>query len=530
MIKKIFLTFLFLSLNVSAQENPNVELPDFIIMGKDVISVQGAQKINPEFVSTISEQFFKPVFSPEELEVRDLSSPVRGDLNVMDSLNFLRGKLDFAAGIYSLPTTDLTYHLPFENFLASGKFKGEYHRAHVDNSERYLVNGGLNFLFTTSNQSTFLPGTQFKLNGEFGSSAFKFYAVNNPLKRTLNQGNFSFAILNQSNRNITFDLSVEDDLTSINEENYNENILSLKGLTKVNFSIFNIGASVVYKKQFLTINTTPPNIPNNDVSDFFSIRPSAGINISDAIKAAGGFSYSQSGERSYAAPFASISFKLNEYFSLFGEYSPHAEFITSNELLKENRYYEPQNFYNLFFEKRNSFTASAKFEYDKYYQVNAGVRYFSSPKYPFFADSGSSGRFYLATANANNITAFADFLFHPGPFGIFYGGVEVSDTKSSGDFVPYHPQLKLSASYSYEFDFGLTPQINLSYVSERHTSITNTSTLPGYVDLGFKIFYKIVPEFLFTVELSNLLSDDIYFWNGYKETPLDIAAGFRYLW
>jgi hypothetical protein len=86
MTKKIIFSALFLFHFVSAQQqNPNVELPDFVITGTDVISVQGAQKIQPEFISTISEQFFKPVFSPEELEVKDLSSPIKGDLNIMFS-------------------------------------------------------------------------------------------------------------------------------------------------------------------------------------------------------------------------------------------------------------------------------------------------------------------------------------------------------------------------------------------------------------------------------------------------------------
>lgn len=531
MTNKIIITIIILFNAAYAQQNPNVELPDFVITGTDVISVQGAQKIQPEFVSTISEQFFKPVFSPEELEIKDLSSPVKGNLNVLDSLNYLRGNLDFGAGIYSLPVANLSYLFPFDNFTAAGKFNGENHRAHVDNSERYLINGGLDLLFTTSSSSLFLPGTQFKLGGEFGSSAYKFYAVNDPLKRTLNNGNFSFGIANQMNKTFVFDLSIEDDLSSINEENYNENILNLKGITKINFSAFNIRVSANYKKQFLTIDNTAANIPNEDVTDFFTVRPTGGFNISDAVKVSGGISYSESGDRSYTAPFASVSFKINNSFSLFGEYSPHAEFITSNNLLKINRYYEPRNFYNSFFRKRNSITAAAKFEYNKFYQLNAGVKFFDSPEYPFFADSGSSGRFYLSSADVNSFTVFADLLFHPGPFGMLYSDIEFTAAKADGsDYIPYHPQIKASLLYSYQFDFGLEPQIGFTYVSKSYTNLPNTKSIPGYIDIDLKFLYKIVPEFFFTVEFSNLISDDIYYWNGYKEAPLDLIAGFKYLW
>ncbi|HSP88702.1 MAG TPA: hypothetical protein VLN45_11250, partial [Ignavibacteriaceae bacterium] len=281
MIKKIFTLIFFLTVVISAQQqNPNVELPDFIITGPDVIAVQGAQKIAPEFVSTISEQFFKPVLSPEELEVRDLSSPLKNDLSILDSLNFLRGSLEFGAGIYSLPIADLSYLFPADGFLLSGKFSGENHRPHVGNSERYLINGGLNLQISTDHSAALLPGTQFKLNGDFGSSAFKFYSVSNPLKRTLSQGKFSFGVSNQMSRQFNFDLSINDFLSSLGEENYNENILNIKGFSKVNFSSFNIAVSVDYKKQFLSIDDTPASIPNSDVDNFFMIRPTGGFNIS----------------------------------------------------------------------------------------------------------------------------------------------------------------------------------------------------------------------------------------------------------
>src|SRR5690606_20002196 len=87
-----------------AQDNPTptVELPDFVITGTDVVNVQSAQKIKPEVVSTVSEGFLKPAFSPEELEVRDLSNPVKDEINLFDTLNFLKGDLKAGVGVYTL--------------------------------------------------------------------------------------------------------------------------------------------------------------------------------------------------------------------------------------------------------------------------------------------------------------------------------------------------------------------------------------------------------------------------------------------
>ena len=531
MIKKILILFLLsLSVIFAQQKNPNVELPDFVITGKDVSAVKGAQKIAPEFISTISEQFFKPVYSPEELEVGDLSSPLKNELNTLDSLNYFNGNLEFGAGIYNLPAANLSYLFPINNLFVEARLRGENHRAHVDHSERYLINGGLNVLYTTDNGSEVLPGTQFKLLGDYGSESYKFYAPGaTPLRRTLNEGNFSFGISNQMNKSFNFDLNVNDNVSSVNEENYNENILGLNAYAKVFFSIFNVGIQTEYKKQTLEIDKPTGVVPNSDVDNFFSIRPTGGMNISNALKVSGGISYSKSGGNAYTAPFAALALKINNFFSVFGEFSPHAEFITSSNLLKSNRYFDSQNFYNFFYRKKNFLTAAVKYEYEKYYQVNAGIRYFTSSDYPFLKDS-SNGKFYLATSEATSFTIFTDLLFHLGPFGVFYGNIELSDTKNdAGRFIPYNPRVKTSLQYGYDFDFGLKTEASLDYTSGNYFNLSNTQKT-DFVDLGLRFSYKIVPDFFFTIKLSNLLGDDIYYWNGYKEPPLDLVAGFRYLW
>lgn len=531
MIKKVLMLLTLALCVASGQTDPNVELPDFVITGADVVAVKGAQKIAPEFISTTSEQFFKPVYSPEELEVGDLSSPLKNELNLFDSLNYLNGNLEFGAGIYSLPVANLSYLFPADDIFIQARLKGENHRPYVDNSERYLINGGLDVLYTTDNSSEILPGTQLKLRGDFGSESYKFFAANTPVRRTLSTGDFSIGISNQMNRYFNFDLKVKDDLSSISEENYNENILSLQGFTKVSFSIFNIGITTEYKKQFLTIDDPTAVISNSGVDDFFTIRPTVGMNITDALKISGGVTYSKSGEGSYTAPFAALALKINKFFSVFGEYSPHAEFIASNYLLKLNRYYNPQNFYNFFYRKRNSFTAAVKYEYDKYYQVNVGVKYFTSPEYPFLKDSTALGNFSFVTADTKSFTIFADLLFHLGPYGVFYGNVELNETKNDADyFIPYHPRGKTTLQYGYEFPFGLKTETSLTYASESFVDISNNQNIGQYFDLGLKFSYMIVPDFYFTVNLSNLLGDNIYYWNGYKEAPLDLIAGFRYMW
>ena len=50
-------------------KNPTVELPDFVITGKSQLNIKKVDKIKPDFISSINEDFVKPSYSPEALKV-----------------------------------------------------------------------------------------------------------------------------------------------------------------------------------------------------------------------------------------------------------------------------------------------------------------------------------------------------------------------------------------------------------------------------------------------------------------------------
>ena len=88
---KLLSVIILASVLVIAQEekeNPNVELPDFIITGTERISVEKVKKIEPEMVTIMSEDFIKPTHSPEELELRKFSNPITKDINFSDSVHY----------------------------------------------------------------------------------------------------------------------------------------------------------------------------------------------------------------------------------------------------------------------------------------------------------------------------------------------------------------------------------------------------------------------------------------------------------
>jgi hypothetical protein len=526
MIKKLLPAILLLFAPYIAAQDSGVELPDFVITGKDIINVGKTQKIPPDYIPTISEAFLKPVFPTENLQMKEVNIPVKGTGVLFDSLNYLTGRFDAGIGSYSLPKVDVNFASPFTNGLFEGFAGAENRRAYVDNSDRYSLKGGAGLSLYTNDDAPFLPGTQFKFNGKYSTSAYKFFASDDPtLKRTLNNGSAYVQINNLMGKYFVFSAKLADDNISLRNENFTENMFSLSGFAQLTLPAVNIGMEADYKKQILSNDYVSGNNYN-----FISVKPTAGLSLSKLVNVTLGLNYQHSDTNNFFAPYASMAMYFTKELSFYAEFSPHAEFWGGGHFLGENDYFMAERFSNTFLKKNLSFYAALKYEYYTYVEVNGGVKYFKSDNLPYFFDT-TAGMFDLAAASANSYTAFLNLLFHPGPGGMFYASGEVNSTKdNNGNFVPYIPVAKATFTYGYNFKNGVETETSLIFLSGIHTSINSNNTLSPYINLNVKLGYELFPDFYLTAKLSNLINHNNYLWLGYKELPLDFTAGLNYRW
>jgi hypothetical protein len=529
----ILIVVLFLSAGmvIKGQEasNPNVELPDFVITGTDVVNVQKAQKIQPEIVSTVTQGFLKPAFSPEELEIKDLSNPVKDEMQLFDTINYLGGDLKAGTGTYYMPIGKISYAFPFNGGVFDASAYGSNQREHVKFSDRLNIGGEAALSFFVDNESSFLPGAQFKLKGGYDFSSYKFYGAALDIykndKRNYHRGTIGLNINDLLNEVFIFGADISNDFSSVNNEEFSENLVKLNGFGKLELANFNLVANMNYKNQFISDSAAERQ------HSFFGIRPTVGLVFSEVLKAFFGFNYQVALGNNFFSPYASLAFKFNKNLTLYGQFAPYADFITAGEFLKINPYLNVQQRRNIFVENQFFIKASVKYEYDKYFQVNGGVEISTSDNMPYFAVVEETGRFNLLDADGRRIKVFMDFLFHPGPFGVFYGTVEFNRTTDSvSNYLPYNPLMRAEVSYGYNFDFGLSARANLEFNSSSYADLANKIEIDPYYNLGVDLSYKIANNFSLTFALSNLLGGDNYRWYGYKETPLDFIAGVNYKW
>jgi hypothetical protein len=533
MMKKILIFFIVIPFICFAQDekkqDQNVELPDFVITGTEAVSVEKAQKMEPDFGSTISEEFLKPIFSGEQLELRNFVNPIKENISLKDSVQYMNGRFNAGIGSLSMPEADILVTAPFNGGIFEWFAMTDNRMAYISNSDKYNLGGGLNLSLFTKNDSSFLPGTEIKFHGNYDLSSYKFYGsdVNPAQRRTLNGGDVSLNVNNYLDDYFVFASSIENEFNSLKNESFSENFLQLKGYGKLTLSAFNLSCDLILKKQFLTNNTI-----NASQNSFVGIAPKIGLNISETFKTEFGMNYSQSMGNMSFTPYISAALKLDNSISFFGEYSPHADLLSASSFLHQNPYINSLTLYNAYVRYDNSIKLAVKYEYEKYFQINGGFKVLSSAEMPYYKSSNVSGKFDVASDNARILSAFADMLFHMGPLGYFYGNVEFSSTDDTAGYsLPYVPGTSASLIYGYNFsNIKLNSEIKLNYTSGVYTDIPNLIKLKNNLDLGLKFAYQYKPMFIFTLEFSNLLFQDNYKWAAYKEMPFNVTAGISLIW
>jgi hypothetical protein len=542
-LKLIVIIFLALSAVTFAQENksqsPNVELPDFVITGKDIISVPKAAKMPPGFISTVTKEYLNPNFSPDILGVPDFNAPINNKISLYDTTHIYNSYLRFGVSRYNLPEAKVFYGVPFTNGTFDAYFQGINRLAYVNYSDFSKINAGLNFNYYVPNNSQSFAGTHFIVNGNYGANVFKLYGAPDSIlsqpdkiKRTLNTGNLDINIKNLSNDSFIYDVKSINNFTALPNQNFTENLYNLSAYGKVQISSFSIGLNFLYKNQFLPGNgNAAEEVKDNGLSNYFSMKPFVGLKISDVLNIRVGFNYSKTNipnTRGAFYPFGEAALKLAPDLTLLGEFSPHTEFISNGEFLRQNRFYDPFNSINVLTKKSFDLKGALKYEYGRYFEIDGGVSYFSADKLPYFVYTPTTGQFDVSTTGADSYSAFLNLLFHMGPYGMFYGNAELNKTVNDGNIIPYYPQFKTSFVYGYYFDIGLDAEINFTY-SSSYADLKNTTSV-SFADLGLKFDYEFLKQLHFILELSNLTNNVNYYWQHYQELPRNIVGGFLFRW
>lgn len=528
-MKKILLIILA-PLLIHAQDatkDQSIELPEFVITGERNISIPVMKKHIPELVPTLSDNFFRPIFTPEQLALSKRSDPIDRELILYRNSRAYDGLLILGAGYRTLPQGELFFNQNIDNFLFKSRLYGSNTTEYIENSDYNISGIDASLNFYVNNQSSFLPGLNIRLAGDFFRDTYKFYGSDDPTykRETFN----TFGVLSfQSDisKNVKYALSGKTELLELKDINFKENVYSAELDLDVMFSSYGIGTGGIYKFQDIDNSSIKSNNYYYGGNLYVIIEPSNGLKLK-----LGGY-YSGIESKQFLAPFGTVSLKLDNNLTLFGKYQPNTEFFTYNDFIHVNKFIGVNSNENIFQENNLNTSVLLKYQYMKYYEINVGASYANVDDLPYFDDSETKGVFLLnKVRDINRIQAYVNLLFHNGPSGFLYGEIKYNRVKfNSGKNVPYYPALSTGLIYGYDFGESLTAKTKLDFYFENYADIENSIKLPTYIDWSLYLYYNLFGNLKLTVAVENLLNRKNYVYDGYLEKTLDIIGGVEYRW
>lgn len=521
------------------KDNPNVELPDFVITGKEAFIMPKAEKEIPPLISTVSDTYLKPVFPAEDLEVREFSDPLKATPAIKHVIPSEPASIKLRMGSLFLPSAELFYKSQFWGLDFTSFTDAKNRRAFEENGDAFFINQKIKLERIIPQDAEFLSGAKFFINSDFVFNKYKMFATNPVLKRNWYDADFEIGLKNLSSNSFSYSLSFKPKLFNLESDFFNlletspRNIvkkelettelktsgLMIISLGKLKFNL--LGDFATHKYEFGN------SIINNN---FFSGNGSFEIPFSKVFSLSFGLNYAKFDTSSFTGMKGNLSLLLDKGLSLSLGLNSNAHLITPSMFVTKNHYlYLPSAAY-LLMDENNKISMSLRYEFDKYFEIQIGGENFKSENSPYFVPTGDE-RFTISRDTVTHSSAFLKMYFHKGPLGSLYLSGKYQDAKAnSGNTLPYVSKISVDVVHSNKIMDDWRGSIFFHYNSGYFLDITNQKEESGEFDIGLEVEYLSGKNFSYVLDVKNILNQKRFEYQNYVKPGLNISFGLNYTW
>jgi hypothetical protein len=274
------------------------------------------------------------------------------------------------------------------------------------------------------------------------------------------------------------------------------------------------------KLDLQSVSSAPANFAQADVSGkYFDDKIS--------IKATAGLQYAKStmlNDRGGLLLAGDIEYRLNKNFTLFTKVKTGLNSKPYSAFFNENPYIDYKTIIDFAYDiiKLDLF---AYFHPTEKMAVSIGGGYNAIDRMPFYTDK-TDGTFMVNYDQAKGINFETESWIAISPKDKITANIKTAFyTFNDGKSVPYIPNFKLSTKYERTITDDFIGNIGLAIIGPCYSDIANTTKINAYTDLSLGLEYRFMKTFSMYINSSNLLNQNIYIWNGYKERSLFFNCG-----
>lgn len=503
-----------------AQDNLKpLELPNFIIEGKEQIDIQVATKQFPSYQTFMSSSIIDTLNyleKPRSYVVFPYSIPDR-----IIQKTYPDGHLGARIGSFFTFEAEAGYRTTYKDYVLFGFGNLEASLGHVDNSDylKYLLSIQSDYI--APEKFLIFGGSKTTTNIKLDGRNYKLYAIDTAPGRNSFNLNFSIQSIGEFEGN-NFDIGAkaylfnQSGIGSISESallgylQFQLPLFELKPL--VNFSV-NIRNSKKQTTNFYDLWILIPTALSN-----FSIKPMVGLQI--------GQTTNSNSRLGFHLEFPIVK-KIDKELVAIGKFFTRMDENSLASLAVKNPYLSDSVDLDYSNSTGISFVTN-------YYPT---VDLFLSSEFAFVHitrdicfDISTPGLFNIKYLTTNSFKLTLEGRYEHIKLGIFSANavIEISTINSNRKDVPNRPLLKFGTKYFRKILNNLNFGLKFERYGERFANVDNTLKLFGYNNLGISINYLLGQMFVFDFELENLLNSYIYYWYGYKERGFSLNLKVKY--
>lgn len=301
----------------------------------------------------------------------------------------------------------------------------------------------------------------------------------------------------------------------------NENAISVYLKVHNYWNKFLLAANL--KLDLQNVSSAPANFAQVDVSGKY-------FNDKISINATAGLQYAIStlrNDRGGLLLAGDIEYRLNQNFTLFGKVKTGLNPKPFSDFFNENPYIEYKTIVDFAYD-------IIKLDFFAYYHptdkmaISLGGGYNTIDRMPFYTDK-TDGTFMVNYDLATGINFEAESWIDISPKDKITANIKTAFyTFDDGKSVPYIPNYKFSSKYERYITDNFIGNVGLAVIGPCYSDITNTTEIGAYTDMSLGVEYKLKKKFSIYLNSSNLLNQNIYIWNGYKERSLFFNCGLMW--
>ncbi len=497
-----------------------LELPNFIIEGKEQIDVQVGTKQMPVFPTYISRGLLDSLIvveKPRNYVVFPVTFPTS-----KFSKKYPNGYANLSVGSFLTGNFNWGYSVNFTDYdiFTFGEVKAS--KGHLDNAGYTGIVLGAQSEYLAPDKFLIFGGSKTTTNIEFKNRNYKLYAIDNPPFRT--QTDF-FAKVNSIGNFEGFDFNTGASFDIFHQSGAGNSLneTTLRGfleIIKANFNNQFGGKIAIDFRSFI-----------NNSANFFETYGFYKFEYEqNKIEPQIGFQFTRSSNgnsRPMILAALNIERMLTPNIEISGGISNKLKNISFHQFASENPYLADSIY--LDYSNFTEIYANLKFQPSKDMSTIVGTKFSLAKRYPVFRNI-SKEFFIIDYLDATFFQIFAEGYWIVPLVGDFSlnSTLNFSTLSRNKKEVPYEPVLKGRLDYRRKFFDKLNLNLFGESTGTRYADPENQFLLEAYNNIGCNIEYSFSNSIFLSFKIENLLNSNVWIWNNYKERGLSIYIALTY--